>query len=559
VKRSSFTVLIGSAVLALALAAAGCGGGGGEKKKSEGGKGGGTLVFGTSSDPIALDGALVADGESLRAIAQIYETLVTLKPGSTELEPRLATSWDASPDGKTYTFHLRKGVKFHDGTPFNAEAVCFNYDRWFNFKGSFQNGDASYYYQTVFGGFKQNEPGSDLGESLYKSCQAKDENTAVITLTKPSAPFISATTLQAFSIASPTALKTYKADEGKVDSEGTFKPTGTFATKHPIGTGPFKFDTWVRGDRLVMVRNETYWGSKAKLDKLIFRPVPDPAAQLQALQSGEIQGFDLVAPEDISTIESDQNLKILDRPAFNVGYVGINQAKPPMDKLAVRQAVAYGLDRKQVVNSFYAGRGNVAKEFMPPVIEGYAEDVKTYEYNPAKAKQLLQSAGVTLPLKVDFWYPAKVSRPYMPEPKRNYEAFAASLEKSGFKVVPHTALWDTGAYANATDNGKAQLYLLGWTADYGDADNFLGIFFQTPQKAWGFKNEQIFSLLDKAEAETDEAKRVSLYKQANGIIMDFLPGVPYVHTKPALAFQKNVNGYVPNPTSLEYFTNVTVS
>jgi peptide/nickel transport system substrate-binding protein len=548
-KPLRFVLPLAAFALAFVLVAAGCGG----NNKSSGGGKGGELVFGTSADPVVLDGALVSDGESLRALDQMFEGLVTLKTGGTEIVPGLAESWKADAAGTAWTFQLRTGVKFHDGTPFNAAAVCFNFDRWYNFKGPFQEQSATYYWQTVFGGFSDKKT-----PSLYKSCEATDDSTVVLNLTKASSSFLGALALTNFTIASPDALKKYDADKGSVDADTGFKPTGTYGTEHPTGTGPFKFESWTRGDRLVMVKNDDYWGDKAKIDKLIFRPIADNAARLQALQSGDIQGYDLVEPQDVPTIEGDSSLQILDRPAFNVGYVTINQKVPPFDKLEVRQAVAAGLDRESVVNNFYGGRGEVAKEFMPPSLWGYADDVDEYTYDPAKAKSLLQKAGVTLPLKVDFWYPTDISRPYMPDPKRNFEAFAASLNKSGFKVVPHSAPWSPD-YVGRVDGGTAgALNLIGWTGDYGDPDDFIGIFFQQPTKQFGFTNDEITNTLDKAESETDQAKRQVLYEEANREIMKFLPGVPYVHTKPALAFTSKVTGYVPSPVSLEPFSLVSV-
>ena len=564
-RATPYRVLLLIAMLALALAAAGCGGdddeegSGAATATSEEGASGGTLVFGTASDPVVLDGALVSDGESLRVIDQIFETLVSLKPGTTELEPGLAKSWEISDDGLTYTFELQEGVTFHDGEPFNAEAVCANFDRWYNFEGSFQNPSASYYWQTVFGGFAKTDPESGAPEeSYFGSCTAVDEGTVELKLTKPSSAILGALSLSSFSMASPKALEEFGANEGTVDDEGVFRPTGTFGTEHPIGTGPFKFESWTRGDRLTIARNEDYWGDKAKLDKVIFRPIPDNAARLQALQTGEIQGYDLVEPQDISTIEGDDNLQILDRPAFNVAYVGFNQAKKPLDNPKVRQAIAYGLNRQEVVDNFYGGRGEVAKEFMPPEVTGYADDVTEYEFDPEKAKSLLQEAGLSLPVPIEFWYPSDVSRPYMPDPKRNFEAFRQSLEQSGFKVTPKTAPWSPD-YLGNVDEGNAQVYLLGWTGDYGDPDNFVGTFFQNPQKAWGFNNPEIHKALADAETETDLEAREQAYQEANRKIMDFLPGVPYVHTKPALAFAANVEGYEPSPVSLESFATVSIN
>ena len=565
-RGTSFRVLLLLATLLFALGLAGCGGDDdddaagdtGATETGEASASGGDLVFGTAADPVVLDGALVSDGESLRAIDQIFETLVSLKPGTTELEPGLASSWEISEDGLEYTFTLQEGVTFHDGEPFNAEAVCFNFDRWYNFTGSLQNPSASYYWQTVFGGFAEFDPESGAPEeSYFESCEAVDESTVVIRLTKPSSAILGALSLSSFSIASPKALTEFGADEGTVDEEGIYHPTGTFGTEHPIGTGPFMLDSWERGTRLTLVRYDDYWGETAKLDSLVFTPIPDNAARLQALQSGDIQGYDLVEPQDIPTIEGDSNLQILDRPAFNVGYVGINQAKPPMDILEVRQALAHGLNRQEVVDSFYGGRGEVATQFMPPDVLGWADDVTTYDYDPELSKQLLQEAGLTLPVEIEFWYPSDVSRPYMPDPKRNFEAFAASLNEAGFKVVPKTAPWSPD-YLGNVDEGNTQVYLLGWTGDFGDPDNFVGTFFQSAQPAWGFDNQEIFDILTEAETETDPAARTALYEDANRMIMDFLPGVPYVHTSPALAFVAGVEGYVPSPVSLESFAPVTL-
>jgi peptide/nickel transport system substrate-binding protein len=552
----------------LALIAAGCGGGDNEStggtspSETTAGGGGGTLVFAGAADPVVLDGALVSDGESLRVITQLFETLVALKPGTTEPEPGLAESWSANDDGTVWTFTIRQGVKFHDGTDLDADAVCFNFDRWYNFKGSFQNPSATYYWQVVFGGFSTFNPDSGAPEdSLYKSCEATDSSTAVITLTKPSATFIPALSQQAFSIASPKALQAYGADEGSVDADGIFHPTGTFGTEHPVGTGPFQFVSWTRGDKLVVSRFDDYWGEKASLDQVIFRPIADNAARLQALQTGEIQGYDLVEPQDIPTIQENSDLQILDRPPFNVAYVGFNMSMPPLDDPKVRQALAYGLDRQGVVDSFYGGRAQVAKEFMPPSVEGYADDVPEYTFDPEKSKQLLQEAGLTPPVKIDFWYPTDVSRPYMPDPKRNFEALAASLEQAGFEVTPHSAPWSPD-YLGKSDEGQLQVYLLGWTGDYGDADNFIGTFFQSPQKQWGTdKNDEmkpVQDLLNQAEADPDQAKRIELYQEANRQIMTILPGVPYAHSSPALAFIVSVQGYIPSPTTNESFATVTL-
>jgi len=517
------------------------------------GKKGGTLVFSASSDPVSLDGAYVSDGESLRAVYQIFETLVTTKIGGTEPAPQLATAWQPSADGLAWTFTLRPGVRFSDGTPFNAQAVCTNFERWYHFKGIQQSPSVSYYWGTVFGGFATKEDKDAAATSLYKSCEAKADDTVVINLTSPSSSFLAGLAVPAFSMASPTALTKYEADKvsGTADSP---KFDGTFGTQHPIGTGPFKLESYAPNDKLVLVRNDDYWGEKAKLDKVILRPIADGSARRQALESGEIQGYDNVDPGDVASLRS--GFQLLERPAFNVGYVGFNQAKPPLDNIKIRQAIAYALNRDALVKAKYPPGAEVAKEFMPPQLFGYAPDVTEYAYSPDKARQLIATSGVANPT-IEFWYPTSVSRQYMPDPEANFQAFKADLEKVGFTVKVQAAPWKPD-YNQKVNSGAAQVYLLGWTGDFGDPDNFVGTFFRAKSPPWGFDNPAIFNALSAAVKETDQAKRIQLYQQANKLIMDFLPGVPYVHTKPALAFAKNVNGYVPSPVALEPFATVSL-
>ncbi len=522
-------------------------------------KEGGTVVFGSAADPVIIDGPLVSDGESLRVIDQLFEGLVGLKPGTTQIVPLLATSWKASKNGLLWTFALRKGVQFQDKTPFNAAAVCFNFSRWYHFPGPLQTDAVTYYWNTVFGGFANPAPGSPgPDKSLYHGCKAHGQYSVTIILNRRSSSFLGALALTNFGMASPAALVKYQADAGTVDSNGVFHPTGTFGTQHPIGTGPFMFKSWSVGNKLEIDKFPGYWGAKAHLDRVIFRPISDNAARLQALQTGEIQGYDFVPASDIPTVKANKKLKILNRPPFNVGYVGINQKFPPMDNILVREAVAYGLDRAGVVKAYYAGRGVVADQFLPNQVVGFAHSgVPQYPYNPDKAKALLKQAGLTLPVPVDFWYPTNVARPYMPDPKSNAEAFGASLEKSGFKVTFHAAPWRPD-YLGAAQSGKAELFLLGWTGDFGDPANFLNVHFGSATDLFGFNNPTLFALLQKADEETDIAKRTKLYEQASIAVMKYLPVVPYVHSQPALAFQRNVNGYIPSPVSLEPFSLVTI-
>lgn len=553
-KFASMAVVLATSLLVAAAASARTEGGAGHQRT--------TLVFGASADPRILDPILVSDGESLRPIRQIFEGLMTVVPGTARVAPHLATSFRSSNRGRTWTFNLRRGVRFHDNTQFNAAAVCANFNRWYNFTGPFQSSAATAYWQAIMGGFRSTvgNPQAPAGQrtSLFRSCRAVSRYRVQINLTRSSASFLGALSLPSFSFSSPTALRRWDANSAELRG-GVPVYTGSYGFAHPTGTGPFRFSAWRRGEQLTIVRNQQYWGTKSHLARVIFRPIPTNAGRLQALQTGEVQGYDLVDPQDMPTISRNNNLRLLNRPQFNVAYVAMNQAKAPMNRLIVRQAVAHGLDRNAVVNSsIYAGRGRVAHAFMPPGLLGYTANVRRYPYNPTRARQLLQRAGLSLPVKIEFWYPTGVQRPYMPDPPRIFQAFQASLERAGFDVEARAAPW-TPDYLGAAQSGQAgHLHLLGWTGDYADPDNFLGEFFQIPKPQWGFNNRGIHRLLERAEGETNRARRARLYQQANRQIMEFLPGVPYAHTRPALGFQRRVRGYIPSPVSLEPFRLVSI-
>jgi peptide/nickel transport system substrate-binding protein len=535
--RKTIALLVGVVAAGLVTAA---GAGVSSKRASN------TLVFAGSADPALLDPSLISDGESLRVTDQIFNSLVGFKLGGTQVVPELATSWSFSKDHKTWMFKLRKGVKFSDGTPFNAAAVCVNFTRWYHFPAPLQNAALSYYWQTVFGGFANPAPGSPgPADSLYHGCKAHGQYSVSIILNRPSTSFLAAIGLPNFGIASPTALKKYQADAGTVDATGVFHPTGTFSTQNPVGTGQYMLQSWQVGSKLTLVRNPNYWGPKAKLARIIIVPIGDPAARLQALQSGEVQGYDNVDPNNFGQITG--NYTLYKRPPFSVGYIGINQSIPPMNKLAVRQALAYAINKGPVVKAFYGGVGSVANQFLPPALFGNApKGVPSYSYNPAKAKALLQSAGLTLPVKVDFWFPTNVSRPYMPKPQNNFEAFAADMSKAGFNVQSHSAPWRPD-YRAGVQAGKDQLFLFGWIADFGDPADFLNVHFGAHTPQFGFDNPSLFNLLAKADAEPNAAKRTALYQQASIQVMKFLPVIPYVWAGSGIAFDKNVKGFVPGP------------
>ncbi len=531
---------------------------------SSGDSGGGTFVFGAAGDPGGLDPAFVTDGESFRVTRQIFEGLLRPKEGSAEPEPDLAESYEASADGLTYTFQLKEGVTFHDGTEFNADAVCFNFDRWYNFEGLAQSPAVTGYYQDVFGGFASTP---DV-PSLFSSCSTDGDLTAVVELNRTSGRFPVALTLPSFAMQSPTALEEYDADNVGGSEEAPTLPS--YALEHPTGTGPFKLDSWdLSNGEVTLVRNDDYYGEKAGVDKLIFRTIPDGNTRKQELEAGSIDGYDLVAPGDITDLQ-DGGYNVLTRPAFNVLYLGINQGgtgstqqfgiNPALADVRVRQAIAHAIDKDSIVNSLLPDGAQAAVEFMPDTVSGYADDVTTYDYDPELARSLLEQAGA-VGTTLKFFYPTEISRPYMPDPGAIFEVISQNLTDAGFTIVPTALVWSPD-YLDAVQSGQADIHLLGWTGDYDDAYNFIGTFFDAKAGGvskldfGGYVNQDLFTQFAAADAEPDPDVRAGLYQQLNRDIMDFLPGVPLSHSPPALVVAGNVDGLVPSPLTSEDFSTV---
>lgn len=266
--------------LAVALIATGC-----SSDRDEAGDSGGakdTFVFGGPGDPGSLDPALASDGETFRVTRQGFEALLKHESGGSTLAPALAEKWSSDAAGKVWTFNLRKDVTFHDGEKFNAAAVCANYDHWFNWKGTYQSSAVSYYWQTIMGGFAANED-PETPKANYKSCTAKDDSTAVIEVNEPSANLPGGFSLQALAIHSPKALKEYAKQDATAKGDAITYPKYSQVAGTVAGTGPYKITEWNKGNKEVSLeRYDDYWGTKAKIKKLVFRTIDTEDGRRQA-------------------------------------------------------------------------------------------------------------------------------------------------------------------------------------------------------------------------------------------------------------------------------------
>ncbi|MBF2048276.1 MAG: ABC transporter substrate-binding protein [Elainella sp. C42_A2020_010] len=501
-----------------------------------------TLIFGAAGDPANLEPGNIEDSNSIYVQHQIYDRLIDYKPGTTDLEPALATEWTASEDGLTWTFKLREGVKFHDGTDFNAEAVKVNIERWWDPNNSLGFRDAGKDYaiwEGLFGGSKGNE------NSILQAVNVVDNSTIEFVLKNPFAAFPAAIASGYFGIASPDAIQKAGADYGTAGSVA-------------VGTGPYKFVEWRTGDRIVLEKNPNYWKSGfPKTEQVVFRFIKEPSARLAELRAGSIDFTIDIAPDQLNELKSDPNLQEVRRPPFNVGYLALNTSYEPLAKKEVRQAIAMSLNRKAIVDSFWSGLATSDGFFMPPSLKQFYDASQSdYEYNPDQAKQMLADAGYPNGFDLELWY-MPVSRPYFPTPKPIAEAFAADLGAVGIRVKLNTKDW--AAYLD--DRLKSpgyQAFMLGWTGDYGDPDNFLYYHFGPggTKDIGDWKNPQVFKLLEDARKESDQAKRVQMYSQVEKIALDEAVRIPVVHSEPLLAQRSNIANWQPSPFGSESFETV---
>ncbi len=508
-----------------------------------------TFVFGNQGEPVELDPAIITDGISNRITRQIYEGLVKYNGPTTEVVPALAERWQVSQDGTVWTFTLRKGVKFHDGEPFDAAAVVWNFDRWRlsnhpQHENQVKAGKTFEYYEAQFGGFDD--------KSIITKAEAVNPNTVRITLKSPQGPFLANLAMFVFDLVSPKSVEKWGLEFGK----------------HPVGTGPYRFVEWKVGQEVILEVNKDYWdkGHMPKIQRLIIRNIKDNSQRLAALKAGELQGFEGLNPDDVKVVKADPNLQIILRPTNNTGYVAFNFHVKEFQDKRVRMAIAHAMNKKAVVEALYGGLGLVAKEFQPPSLWGYNKDLKDYDYNPQRARELLKEAGFPQGLKeitwddgrkepLQFWY-MPVSRPYFPNPKEIAEAIAADLAKAGITVQLQTTDWTV--YLDKRKNGQLPLYMLGWTGDNGDPDNFVCYFFCSPgaSREGFYTNQALTEVLLQAQKLTDQGKRAELYRKAEQMIHDDVSRIFIANNQPPLPFQKKVKGYVANPTNSEFFNTV---
>ena len=487
------------------------------------------MLVGRASDALALDPARITDSESAEVTEQIFDHLVRYKSGSSEIEPALAESWEAAPDGRAWTFHLRHNVRFHDGTPFDADAVVFSFDRQRDPHHPYHQDDFTYW------------------ENTFRNIQevvAVDAYTVRITIERPYAPFLSNLAMFPVSIVSPSAVRKWGAD---------------FA-RHPVGTGPFRFVEWSPGERIMLAANPNYWGGVPQIEHLVFVAIREARQRLIALEGGAIDVAENLSPEDLQFVALHPELTLLRVPAANVAYLAMNTQHPPFDNLRVRRAVNFAINKDAIVKLIYQGLAQPATTAVPQSMWGHVDE-NLYRYDRNEAMRLLAEAHYTRPAKRPKLFVMDTPRAYLPAPETVARIIQHNLRDVGLDVEVVVNDFDT--HVRVTQNGVHDMCLLGWSADTADPDNFLYVLFDPENAEPGtarnlsfFKNAELHGLLSWAQESSDRAERERFYKKAQDLIAREAPWVPLAHGEVVIAARANLGALRVHPSSTVYFQPV---
>lgn len=517
---------IAAVVLGCAFALSGCGSPPSVAQQSVVGLEGPVLVVARVKDAVNLDPAQASEGMSLNVTTEIMKGLVQFRVGTFEVEPAIAQSWRMSPDGRSWTFTLKKGLRFSDGTPVDADAVKFNFDRWRLLSNPYHGNFDYTYYQTTFGGF----PG------LIRDVEAPSPGQVVFTLARPFSPFLHDLALPSFAIGSPKAIRD--------DLEGF--------EQHPIGWGPYTLVSWIKSKQITLLSNLDY-EVRPEYRTVVLLDVPDQATSVNDMQSGRVDVVVDPGRADLPVLSHMPGVSIYYQPANNNAYLAMNNERFPFNRPAVRQAVAYALDLPALVHDHYPEGAEVADNWTPPGMLGENLSVKAYSPNLAKARALLASAGMRNGFTATLLY-SDTPRPYLPDPKGTAEAIKAQLKRIGITIIPIGM--DFNTFLDKLHNGEHVMALTGWTGDNGDPDNFLYTLLDKDSTKRPnvlnysfFRDENFHQLMLQGQSTSDTATRARIYQLANAMVHDEVPSVPIAHLAEPVAARTSIAGFVPSPDS----------
>ncbi len=477
---------------------------------------GGTLTYAAGTDPDNLDPANT-DTDPGETFGHMMHSYLVKFDAKLNIHPDLATKWTQSKDGLTWTFELRKGVKFHDGTPFTAEAVKYNFDRFLGPEKPIK---------------------TSLHEPYIKSVDVVDEYTVRFNLKAPFAFLLNTLAHSASGMVSPTAHKKWGKD----------------LTLHPTGTGPFKFVEWVRGDRVVLERFDDYYEGKPRLEKIVVKTVREDSARVMGLESGDYDLIVRVPPEEVPRLLREGKLKVDVEQTNMTLLVGMNAAKKPFDDVRVRQALNYAIDRKSIVEKIYQGLATVVPTVVGPRETGYA-DLKPYPYDPARAKKLLAEAGYPNGFKTTLWTP---QGRYL----KDYE-LAQAVQQQLQAVGVETKL---ESFENAMlmsllrkpkDEAKHELFVTGYSPSTGEArwviNQVTSCAMRSPGRNFAnYCNKDVDQMIDKAVASMSVAERDGYLRKAQELLLQDPAYIYLFAVKELVGRSPKVHGVIVSPLELTY-------
>ena len=480
----------------------------------------GVLVVGQIAEPKSLDPHAVTAVNDFRILMNVYDGLVRYRNGTLEVEPALATSWTIGEDGTEYTFELRDGVEFHDGAPFNAQAVEFNFDRMLD----------------------ESHPYHDTGPfplafffSAVEDVEAVDGDTVKFTLKEPYAPFLSNLAYPTGLIVSPEAVKKHGADFGR----------------NPSGTGPFAFAEWEANAKVAVTRNEHYWDGAPSLDAVVFRPITDANTRVAEMLSGGIDVMVEIPPDSVSTFDGN-GFTLHEQAGPHVWFLILNAKEGPFSDRRVRQTVNYAIDKKALVENVLQGTAQIAAGPTPPAFAwAYNDALEPYPHDPGKARALIEESGHA-GASLTFYVTEGGSG--MLDPVAMGAAIQADLAKVGFDVKIETYEWNTFlGKVNPGLEGKADMAEMAWMTNDPDTLPFLALRTGAWPDKGGFNsgyysNPEVDALLEAARGSTDQAERARLYKEMQEIVHDDAPWAFIANWKQNAAIADVVSGFQLQPS-----------
>ncbi|GMG85602.1 ABC transporter substrate-binding protein [Paralimibaculum aggregatum] len=480
----------------------------------------GVLIVGQIAEPKSMDPQAVTAVNDFRILMNVYDGLVRYADGTLEVEPALATDWTISEDGTVYTFTLREGVTFHDGTPLTAEAVKFNFDRMLD----------------------ESHPYHDTGPfplafffSSVETVEAVDEGTVRFTLSGPYAPFLSNLAYPTGLIVSPEAVKAHGSDFGR----------------NPVGTGPFRFVEWEANSRVVVERYEDHWDGAPRLEAVVFRPITDANTRTAEMLAGGIDLMVEVPPNALSEFEGDR-YTIHEQAGPHLWFLILNAKEGPFADRRVRQAANYAINKKEIVENVLEGTAEVAAGPTPPAFAwAYNEALEPYPHDLEKARALLAEAGAE-GAELTFYVTEGGSGMLDPVPMGT--AIQADLNAAGFDVTIETFEWNAFLeQVNAGLEGKADMAEMAWMTNDPDTLPFLALRTGAWPDKGGFNsgyysNPKVDELLEAARAETDQARRAELYREMQTIVQEDAPWVFVANWKQNAVTATSVEGFSLQPS-----------